>query len=103
MKQYLVYLWRGNLMITEIVWIKGSCRKAEDPRKWHAKVHPRPLSLCYGKVWCYEKDLQKAIDIIKQNYERYAGRMEKEAARINAVNTSINKEKQNEGQGAYRA
>ena len=103
MKQYLVYLWRGNLMITEIVWIKGSCRKAADPRKWHAKVHPRPLTLCYGKVWCYEKDLQKAIDIIKQNYERYAGRMEKEAARINAINMSLNKEKQNEGQGANRA
>lgn len=91
MKNYLLYMYRGQLKVTEIIWQNG-CRKAADPSKWHAKVNPIPLKFTYGKIWCHEDDLDKAIGMMKEHYKEYAEGMEKLAAKITEYKNGLCKE-----------
>ena len=86
MKKYLLYIYRGQLKITEIFWEGGSCRKVEDPSKWHSKVNRRPLTFEYGKIWCFEKDLDKAIEMMREHYSQYAKNITMQALKAQETN-----------------
>lgn len=89
MKKYLVYMYRGQIMTTEVIFKNGSCRKAADPSKWHSKVAGRPLVLSRGKVWCYESDLQEAKKIVIDNYKRYAREAKERALKIIEIENEL--------------
>lgn len=68
----LVYIHKGEIKIEKGFFDKyGNFRKSRNPRIYHTKLHRKPLTLNYGKVWCKDEDLWKAIQIVKDNYLRY--------------------------------
>ncbi len=82
MKRYLLYMYRGELKVTEVFFKNGSCRKVSNPSIWHSKVNSKPLTFEYGKIWCYEDDLPKAIEMMQEHYRDYAKQIKEQALKV---------------------
>lgn len=73
---YLVYYYQGQLKTVRCFWDENVLRPFDNPKKYYTKYSYRPLNFRWGKVWCYERDLPRAIEILKTHRQGYIDSLE---------------------------
>lgn len=83
MDKYLIYYYQGNVKIKRGDFDPyGNFVPSDNPKKYHAKIPICPLDFYYGKTWCYEKDIPKAVELIRARRKNYFKNIETSYERI---------------------